>query len=314
LADEKAKVRQFASDVVFAPSVPETARKALRERSRRGVLPAASEPIPKGTTLWGFRLLLSIVMSPASAFIAAYGLFIILAIAALFWALVTGSLNDTSDDSNPLAPRWVFVTAAVLGALVGAVLPWAPEGDGAKTMSKYRGRYLSGKDLDDPAHDLLTRAADAVDGVLRSALYRDGLLDRIGNDVVLPQRLWDIAQLVHRQTRLRAEMERAGTRDWPTELKATVTPQLRALKKSVQSAHRQVGQLEKYSRLVARAEQVYAARTMMDDNQKYMDLLAETHDEESVAELTAEARRLARRFAGDLEEAIEAGKVLVLPD
>lgn len=153
-----------------------------------------------------------------------------------------------------------------------------------------------------------------MDGVLRSALYRDGLLNRIGNDVVLPQRLWDIAQLVHRQTRLRAEMERAGTRDWPTELKATVTPQLRALKKSVQSAHRQVGQLEKYSRLVARAEQVYAARTMMDDNQKYMDLLAETHDEESVAELTAEARRLARRFAGDLEEAIEAGKVLLLPD
>lgn len=192
--------------------------------SIRGGIAAGPCAIPKGTTLWGFRLLLSIVMSPASAFIAAYGLFIVLALAALFWALVTGSLNDTSHDSNPLAPRWVFVTAAVLGALVGAVLPWAPEGDGAKTMSKYRGRYLSGKDLDDPAYDLLTRAADAVDGVLRSALYRDGLLDRIGNDVVLPQRLWDIAQLVHRQTRLRAEMERAGTRDWPTELKTTVTP------------------------------------------------------------------------------------------
>lgn len=302
--------KQFESGVLFAPSVPQWARRALRECSQEGSLILASDPPPK-KVYWVVPLLGSLLRGLAGALAAPVLVYVCMAVGG---ALVSTPSEDVFEVVDEWADRfqWVFVVAGAAGALWGAVTPWRGVGK-ERAQQKYHGRYLTADDLDGPACELLTRAAAAVDRVLGSAVHRDGLLDRIGNDVVLPQRLWEIARLLHRQTLLRAEQEAAWKQARSAELEAVTAPQREALRQSEAAVLKQVEELEGYAARVAEVESVYTAQKMLGDNHKYMDLLAATSDEESVAELAAHADGVSKQFTESLREAIEAGQVLALP-
>ena len=64
---------------------------------------------------------------------------------------------------------------------------------------------------------------------------------------------------------------------------------------------------------VALAESAYAARKLLEGNDKYRRLLAATHDEDSVAGLSAQVTQVEEQFTRSLRDAIETGQLLALP-
>ncbi|MCW2943186.1 MAG: hypothetical protein JWN00_6171 [Actinomycetia bacterium] len=197
-----------------------------------------------------------------------------------------------------------MLIAAAIGGLIGAVMSWIGYRE-LVSPGKYHGTYLSGVDFDGEARGLLGRAKSAVIAVLESEVHKHGLLDGIANRVLLPQQLWDVAQVLRTQTTLRAEQQHADQQVMTPELKAVIGPQRRVLERSAASVTRQIEALEEYASRVAKLESAFTARTLLDGNDKYRALLAATHDEESVTELSEGTR--------SLRDAVEAGQMLALP-
>ncbi|WP_344494354.1 hypothetical protein [Nonomuraea monospora] len=221
-----------------------------------------------------------------------------------FCAAVSGALLglmafDTGRESTGLAAMMIFLTGVLF---VGVSWPNPVE----RLARKHAGRYVVPAELDDPALDLLARARRAIKDVTGSRVHRLGLLDAIANDVVLPERLWEIAHLVRVHTDLRAEQALALTEVITPELTAVLEPQQDALRRSVAAVTERVWELEAYASRVRSADSALRASELQESNGKYLELLARTGDEESVRALTAEADALTRT----LREAVAAGQTL----
>ncbi|MCK2213666.1 hypothetical protein MF672_007660 [Actinomadura sp. ATCC 31491] len=173
-------------------------------------------------------------------------------------------------------------------------------------------------ELDRAALELLARARRAVTDVRGSRAYRLGLLDTAACDVVLPERLWEIARLLRAHTGLRAEQagaytalarlraEQAATlaapgepraqhpaaEDPAQELAAVLDAQRDALASSVAFTARRVRELEDYARSVRAADLALHAHDRQRGNDRYRDLLASAHDTDEVRRLTAHATTL----------------------
>ncbi|MFC4060944.1 hypothetical protein ACFOWE_21790 [Planomonospora corallina] len=179
----------------------------------------------------------------------------------------------------------------------------------------YRDRYVLPSDLDDEAHALLKRAADATVTVARSQVSRQGFLDSVANDVLFPQQLWEISRLLRFQTLLRAEQAAAthGVIVTP-ELAAVLAPQRQALQHSVSVVTRRVAELEVYARRVQEADAALRAHEQLQNNDKYRYLLAHTDDRMGMQSLLGQATAMESTLTRSVQNAIAAGQTLSLPD
>ncbi|MGJ6965285.1 hypothetical protein ACSDR0_25580 [Streptosporangium sp. G11] len=170
--------------------------------------------------------------------------------------------------------------------------------------------YIFPADLDEDALGLIRRARRAIESVSASRVNRLGLLDDIANDVVLPEKIWDIACLLRTQAALRAEQDEAMSEMMTPELAAVIAPQREALNRSVAAVTKQVVELEDYADRVQEADAALRAHELLESNDKYRDLLARTDDAQGLQSLTEHVSVLESTLAKNLRDAIDAGQTL----
>ena len=173
--------------------------------------------------------------------------------------------------------------------------------------------YVVPAELDDDARDLIRRARQAIESVSASRVNRLGLLDDIANDVILPEKLWDIARLLRTQVALRAEQTEAMSEVITPELAAVLAPQREALNRSMVSVTKQVLKLEDYAHRAQEADAALRAHELLKSNDKYRDLLAQTDDAQGLQSLTEHVDVLESTLAKNLRDTIDAGQTLATP-
>ncbi|MGN9843881.1 hypothetical protein ACTMTI_37720 [Nonomuraea sp. H19] len=209
-------------------------------------------------------------------------------------ALFAAAAFHTDHESAGLAAMMVFLITVLF---VGVARPSA-----GRLARRYAGRYVLPAELDPAGLDLLARARQAIEDVTGSRVHRLGLLDGIANDVVLPEVLWDIADLLRTQTALRAEQAEALAEVMTPELAAVLGPQREALGRSAAAVAGRVRELEAYAHRVRAADSALRACDLQRSNDTYRDLLARTGDTEGLRQLIDQADML----TGSLREAIAA--------
>lgn len=188
-----------------------------------------------------------------------------------------------------------------------------PEVKAARAARYYHRRYVLPSDLDREGQQLVVRARAAVRTVLESEVNRHGMLDTIANQIVFPQQIWEIAWMAHQQTVLRAEQRSVSRSEMTAVLAAVVGPQREAIERSAAEIGRRVELLEQYAQRVRAADSALVAQRMMARNDRYRDLLAQTHDRQGIQELADEAGRMATQLESSVHAAVEAGQALALP-
>ncbi|WP_327587614.1 hypothetical protein OHA25_11855 [Nonomuraea sp. NBC_00507] len=214
-------------------------------------------------------------------------------------ALFTAAAYRTDHEAAALSAVMVLIITMLLAGV-------APPGIGHRQPSAYAGRYVIPATLDGAALGLLARARQAVMDVSGSRVHRLGLLDAIANDVVLPERLWEIACLLRTHTELRAEQAAALAEVMTPELAAVLEAQREALDLSVAAVAGRVRELEAYASRVREADAALRVQELQKSNERYRDLLAQTGDTEGLRHLIDQADAL----TGSLREAIAAGQTL----
>ncbi|MGI8334640.1 hypothetical protein ACRYCC_32205 [Actinomadura scrupuli] len=177
----------------------------------------------------------------------------------------------------------------------------------------HQNAYVRARDLDQPSLDLMTRAVEAVAVVTGSRVSREGLLDEVANEVVLPRQLWEIARVLLRQTELRTDQAEAENSLMTEELAAVLRPQREALLHSVGVITGRVEGLETYAQRVRAADSALEARDRLENNDKYYELLAHTDDEAAMASLGTQAVEIEETLRANLTKALAAGEALALP-
>ena len=164
-----------------------------------------------------------------------------------------------------------------------------PAADAART---YRGRYLTGADLDARARVLLRRAQDAVVAVRSAEIFRAGLLDEPATSAALDAQEWDIALALREQALLRGERGRlAGSRPHSPAAEL-LEDHRRAARAADQSIARRVSAIERYAAEVRQADAAYRDwrehATIAELADRHLDMLARTAaDEHGITELDA---------------------------
>ncbi|NIK56774.1 hypothetical protein [Kribbella shirazensis] len=288
---------------VFAPGVPDGVRRLYEHRPELFVADGA--PRPKRETSWS--------VAPGNTFGT---LLVWLAVCVGGWILALIVMAAT-------LPADVAAWAAVALAGVAAV---ATAGILAKTMFEDRGhkavrlqygKYLLPVDFDDEAARLLGRAQRAVKTVLEATVTRRGLLDDVKNEMVLPEQLWDIAQVLREQTVLRARQKEIARGTTSAELDVVLGPQRRALALSAEAIKRKVDLLDRYADRVRSADAALRAEAALGDGDRYIELLARTEpagDTSVVEGFSDEAKALKDTLAHSINAARDAGRTLALPE
>jgi hypothetical protein len=216
----------------------------------------------------------------------------------------------------------VAVTAVVFGTQVARFGQVHARYAAAAARSRYRGRYLTGDDLDAPARVLLRRAQEAIDLVTASEVSQAGLLDEA---TTLAAQEWDIAVSLRDQARLRARRaeitrstglaEPAGTTpaDSTTadSTPADSTPAAALLRQHLDAARAaglsvtgRITTLERYAAEVRQADAAYqdwrAHARLAELTGPHLDMLARTaadsHGIAELAEMTERARAIRSAF------------------
>ncbi|TDD59175.1 hypothetical protein E1263_16105 [Kribbella antibiotica] len=256
-------VRPRVPATVFAPEVPQEDRKLLLESPE--VMVQASLPKPKPRS--------DLRKSPTSTI----GYLVKFFVAdAFFSLLIAGFLDEVLPDGPD---TWAAYAVCLLGLLLFLVLVLgsslsSSESDAA---SKHHRKYLQPADWDVDAQQMMLRAQDAVQAVTDAEVTRLGLLDDIQNDVVLPEQLWDIGQVLQKLTVLRGRHRELGA-ETLSVLGDTVARQADALRMTEQAMERKVATLEKYAVQVRSADALLraerAVEQVQNDDDAYVELLA----------------------------------------
>ncbi|GAB3925934.1 hypothetical protein GCM10029976_019880 [Kribbella albertanoniae] len=289
-------------DPVFAPEMPPDDRDKLLKHP--GAMVLASLPTPKPRS--GLR---SASRSSLALLAGTLVLDIVLTI------VIGGYLFEVL----PKAPAG-WATAGV--AAIGLVAFWFNLRDASKSSPeseaaiKYHGKYLQAADWDADAQQLMLRAQAAVQAVGSAEVTRRGLLDDIQNDVVLPEQLWDIGQILQKLTVLRSrhrEIDAAAA----SVLSETVTRQAEALRRTEAAMERKVATLEKYADQVRSADALLraerAAEQVRKDDDAYVELLASAEPAAGTAliqDLSEDAIDLHQQLALRLAAIRETGQAL----
>ncbi|MFI5697677.1 hypothetical protein ACIA58_37825 [Kribbella sp. NPDC051586] len=288
---------------VFAPGVPVGVRRLYEHRSELFV--AADAPRPKRQTSWS--------VAPGNTFGT---LLVWLAVCVGGWILaliVMAAILPTA------VAAWAAVALAGVAVLAtgGILVKSMVEDRGHKAVRIQHGKYLLPEDFDEPAARLLGRAQRAVRTVLEATVTRRGLLDEMKNELVLPEQLWDIAQVLREQTVLRARQKDIARGMETAELDAVLGPQRRALALSVDAIKRKVDLLDRYADRVRSADAALRAEAALEDGDRYIELLARTEpvgDTSIVQGFADEATALKDTLTRSINAARDAGRTLALPE
>lgn len=289
-------------DPVFAPDVPARVRRMFGRRPE--LMVAAGRSRPRRQTSWSIE-----PMATLGSLLVWLAVCVGVWIAALIIFAVTLPTAVAAWSALALAGVGVLTTGAVA---VGS----AVEDRGHKAARHYHGKYLLAEDFDGEATGLMTRAQRSVRTVLEATVTRRGLLDELQNELVLPEQLWDIGQVLHEQTVLRGRQRDLAQGMATAELDAVLGPQRRALARSADAIRRKVELLERYAELVRSADATLRAEEALQDSDRYIELLARTEpagDTTIVQGLADEAVRLRGILARSIEAARDAGRTLALP-
>jgi len=289
-------------DPVFAPEVPPDDRvKLLKEPG--AMIPAAG-PVPR----------------PVSTFRSAPGatlgsLVFVLVIDAVAVALAGRVIHWILPGA---AAGWAFGGVALIGVLVFAFMVFGAALSPVESnlARAHHGKYLQAADWDAEAQQLMLRAQDAVRTVSGSEVSRHGLLDGIQNDVVLPEQLWDIGQVLQKLTVLRSrhrEVDAAAA----ALLSETVARQADALRRTEAAMELKVTALETYAEQVRSADALLragrAVEQLRKDDDAYVKLLASAEPAAGTAlvqDLSADAADLRRQLEQRLAVIRETGQAL----
>ncbi|NEA37519.1 hypothetical protein [Streptomyces sp. SID13031] len=288
---------------VFAPDVPVEVRR-LFERKPELFVPA-SGPKPKRQTSWSTE--------PAATF---GSLLVWLAVCVGGWILALIIFALTLPTA---VAAWAALVLAVVAVVTtGAVgVGSAVENRKQKAVRLQHGQYLLAEDFDEESGRLLARGQRAVKSVLEATVTRRGLLDDVKNDLVLPEQLWDIGQVLHEQSVLRARQREVARGMATAELEAVLGPQRRALTRSVDAIKRKVDLLERYADRVRSADAALRAEAALEDGDRYIELLARTEpagDTSVVQGFADEAAALQSTLTHTIAAARAAGRTLALPE
>ncbi|MEU4191280.1 hypothetical protein AB0E69_05225 [Kribbella sp. NPDC026611] len=288
---------------VFAPDVPARVRRLYEQRPELFV--AADAPKPKRQTSWS--------VAPGNTFGT---LLVWMAVCVGGWILALIILAGMLPTA---AAAWSALVLAGLAVLAtgGIVVKSLAEDRGHKAVRLEHGKYLLPEDFDEPAGRLLGRAQRAVRTVLEATVTKQGLLDDVKNELVLPEQLWDIAQVLREQTVLRARQQDVARGMATAELDAVLGPQRQALALSVDAIKRKVDLLDRYADRVRSADAALRAEAALADGDRYIELLARTEpvgDTSIVEGFTDEATALKDTLTRTINAARDAGRTLALPE
>lgn len=290
-------------DPVFAHDVPAGVRRLYEQRPELFV--PASAPRPKRETSWS--------VAPGQTFGT---LLVWIAVCVGGWILALIFLAGTL----PVAvAAWSALALAGIAVVAtgGILAKSGMEDRGHKAVRLQHGKYLLPADFDQDAARLLGRAQRAVKTVLEATVTRRGLLDEVQNELVLPEQLWDIAQVLREQTALRARQREVARGMATAELEAVLGPQRRALALSVDAIERKVDLLDRYADRVRSADAALRAEAALADGDRYIELLARTEptgDTSIVQGFTDEATALEETLTRTIKAARDAGRTLALPE
>ncbi|GAA0577516.1 hypothetical protein [Actinomadura livida] len=192
----------------------------------------------------------------------------------------------------------------------------------ARELERRRDRYLTPQDFDDEGRAMLGRVQAAIDAVRDSEVNREGLLDSVDNAVTLPRQEWEIAQVLARQSKLRAEQEElAGGGTLLPEVEAALAPLREKLAISVAAVTRRVEALERYAARARSADEVLRAQrhleSIAEKARQYDELIADTVRDDlalpAIERLTEQSDELVRTLRERLAKAAEAGGELPPP-
>ncbi|WP_112242611.1 hypothetical protein [Kribbella monticola] len=293
----------MALEPVFAPDVPLQVRR-LYERKPELFVPAG-RPRPKRETSWS--------TAPGATF---GSLLVWLAICVGGWIL---GLIVFAITLPTAVAAWSALALAVVAVVLtaGVAVSSAVEDRGHKAVRLQHGKYLLPEDFDEEAGRVLGRAQRAVRTVLGATVTQRGLLDEMQNELVLPEQLWDIGQVLHEQSVLRARQRDIARGMATAELEAVLGPQRRALTRSADAIKRKVELLERYADRVRSADAALRAEAALEDGDRYIELLARTEpagDTSVVQGFADEAAALRDTLSRSIESARAAGRTLALPD
>lgn len=288
---------------VFAPGVPVGVRRLYEHRPELFV--AADVPRPKRQTWWS--------VAPGNTFGT---LLVWAAVCVGGWILALIVMAATLPTA---VAAWAAVVLAGIAVLAtgGILVKSMVEDRGHKAVRVQHGKYLLPEDFDEAAGRLLGRAQRAVKTVLEATVTRRGLLDEVKNELVLPEQLWDIAQVLREQTVLRARQKDIARGMETAELDAVLGPQRRALALSVDAIKRKVDLLDRYADRVRSADAALRAEAALEDGDRYIELLARTEpvgDTSLVQGFADEATALKDTLTRSINAARDAGRTLALPD
>ncbi|TDD68700.1 hypothetical protein [Actinomadura rubrisoli] len=191
----------------------------------------------------------------------------------------------------------------------------------ARELERRRDRYLTPEDFDTEGAAMLARVQAAVDAVRDSEVNREGLLDTVDNAVTLPRQEWEIAQVLARQSKLRAEQEEAAETARLPEVEAALRPLRDKLDASVEAVTRRVDALERYAERARAADEALRAHrhleALAEKAHEYDELLADTVRDDlalpAIERLTEQGDALVRTLRDRLAQAAEAGGELPPP-
>jgi hypothetical protein len=302
---EDATLRRPALD----PAIPRAARDLLSARAdvlaptaqesrrrHRGLLPAQPDrrlaTVSDGVTGLATALFVSVVAAAPWA------------VGVLVFGQPVGWQSAAGRYGLLLAELIVAVTAVVFGTRVVRFGELRVEDEAVSAARTYRGRYLTGADLDARARVLLRRAQDAINAIDSAAIVRADLLDEPSTSALLAEQEWQIALALREQARLRALRSGLAEPTPSSPAAGLLDDHRRAARAAEQSTADRVAALERYAAEIYRADTAYRDwreyAVIAELTGPHLDLLARTAaDDHGTAELdalTERARALRRSF------------------
>ena len=301
-ASEDATLRRLALD----PAIPRDARDLLRARGeqlalagpdgRRRLLPAEGEGRESTLSTAAAGLTTALFVAVVGATPWAVGVLVFQQPVA--WQSAAGRYGLL------LAELIIAVTAIAFGTRVARFGEPRVDDETASAARTYRGRYLTGADLDAHARVLLRRTQDAVHAINAAEIVRADLLDEPATSALLAEQEWQIALAVRDQARLRTLRSGLAEPRPGSPAAELLDDHRRAARAAEQSTAARVAALERYAAEVHGADAAYRDwrqhAAIAELTGPHLDLLARTAaDHHGITELdalTERARALRRSF------------------
>jgi hypothetical protein len=307
MATENPKKKKQKVEPLFSPELTPEVRKLLADNKK--ILVPASSPAPTwyidlrdatGTTIGGLVVFAAME----------YGVWLFLRwiFVGIFPDGVAAALSGAAGVVGVL-----LLIAMLIGTLV--------ESKERTAARVHHGQYLLPDDWDKAATALMLRAQQAVRSVQESDVNRQGLLDAVKNEVVLPEQLWDIGRVLQQQSVLRTRQVELRGQLSAAQFDAVLGPQRQAIELSASAMEAKVAKLERYAEQALEADAVLKAEsilaTAIEDRDRYVELLASTeiaNHSGLIDELSKETADLKAVLNRSINAALETGQTLTPSD